>query len=240
MNNRRTTPQNNANDNNAKLLVTELWKGSFSWADNGKQQIIYIPLSGPSMTPTLLEFDLLEVQPYDEQSVQIGDVVAFQLSRGAKHIVHRVLRVGPQGIRTLGDNNLYEDPLDLETEALTGRVIAVWRGQKRRNVYGGQAGRLIARTVRITRTLDRSISRVLRSTYHALARRGTLRAVLPRSLRPRVVRFGNTEHPSMMLLFLGRVIGRYDVDRRQWVIRRPYKLIVEEDLLPVLKDHKAE
>jgi hypothetical protein len=42
----------------------------------------------------------------------------------------------------------------------------------------------------------------------------------------------------MMLLFFGRVIGRYDVDLRHWVIRRPFRLIVDEDLLPNTGDRK--
>ena len=194
--------------------------------------IQYLPLTGPSMIPTLRPLDLLEVLPYRVRPVQVGDVVAFLPPGKVVHVVHRVVRVGPEGIRTLGDNNLFEDPMDLEPEDLTGHVIAAWRGQRRRKVYGGSVGRLNAIAVRISRRLDRSISRILGPVYRALARQGILKAVLPRSLRPRVVRFGNPVHSSMMLLFLGRAIGRYDSDRQRWVIRRPFKLFVEEGLLP--------
>jgi hypothetical protein len=193
-------------------------------------------MSGPSMIPTLRPLDLLEVLPYGERAVQVGDVVAFLPAGKKMQVVHRVVEVGSEGIRTLGDNNLYEDVVDLGPEDLTGRVIAAWRGKKCRKVYGGPAGRLIARSVRITRQLDRSISWILRPIYHALARQSVLRAVLPRSLRPRVVRFGNPEQPSIMLLFFGRVIGRYDVDLRRWVIRRPFKLFVDESVLPRTAD----
>ena len=191
------------------------------------------------MTPTLLPADLLEIQSYSERKVRVGDVVAFQPHEGSKHIVHRVVRKGPDGIRTLGDNNLYEDSVDLKPEDLTGRVIAAWRGQKRRNVYGGLVGRFIACRVRITRRTDRSISWTLRPAYHALARRCTLGAFLPGSLRPRVVRFGNRGQTSMMLLFLGGVIGRYDIGHRKWIIRRPFKLFVDEDSLPVGEQDSA-
>jgi len=184
------------------------------------------------MTPTLRPLDLLEVMPYGERAVQVGDVVAFLPTENKLHVVHRVIEISGQGIRTLGDNNIYDDPRLLQPSDIAGRVIAAWRGQKRRKVYGGLVGRLLARTVRNTSALDRSISSILHPAYHALARLGVLRAILPHSLRPRVVRFGNPGQASMMLLFLGRAIGRYDVDRRRWVIRRPFKLFVDESVLP--------
>jgi hypothetical protein len=184
------------------------------------------------MTPILQPFDLLEIEPYRERDVRVGDVVAFQLEGTARHVVHRVARVGTESIHTIGDNNVVEDIADLKPEDLTGRVVVAWRGQKYRKVHGGAVGNLIGRIVRLARRFDRAISRILRPIYHALARQSILRVVLPRSLRPRVVRFGNPEHPSMMLIFLGRAIGRYDIDLGQWIIRRPFKLFVDEESLP--------
>lgn len=176
--------------------------------------------------------DLMELEPYGPCGVRVGDVVAFLPPGKIVHVVHRVVHATPQGIRTLGDNNLYEDALDLRAEDLTGRVIAAWRGQKRRKVYGGMMGVLIARRIRITRRFDRAVSRVLRPAYHALARGGMLRALLPRSLRPRLVRFGTAGNSSMQLLWFGRAIGRYDSNLGAWYIRRPFKLFVDEDALP--------
>jgi hypothetical protein len=185
------------------------------------------------MTPTLREFDLLEIQPYGDRKVQIGDVVAFQPSGGTKHVVHRVIHVGQDGIRTLGDNNLYEDAVDLTPEDLTGRVVAAWRGQWRRKVYGGSVGRLIAYAVRITRKLDRSMSWILRPAYHALARSGALRQILPPGWRPRLVGYQVDGRIRYHLLLGGRLVGRYDRDLGAWQIRRPFKLLVDERSLPV-------
>ena len=184
------------------------------------------------MIPTLRPLDLLEVLPYGGRAVRVGDVVAFLPAGKKTHVVHRVIEVGEAWIRTLGDNNIFDDPGLLHPANISGRVIAAWRGQKRRKVYGGLAGQLLGRIVRITCSLDRFISRVLSSTYHALAKRGVLRAVLPRSLRPRVVRFKADEREQLSLLFLGHWIGHYDADLRRWVIRRPFRLFIEEALLP--------
>jgi pyruvate-formate lyase-activating enzyme len=137
-----------------------------------------------------------------------------------------------RGIRTLGDNNLNLDAAKLAVEDLTGKVVAAWRGQKRRKVYCGVAARLIARVVRASHRANRSISRALSPVYHALARCGLLRTILPRPLRPCLIRFGQGERASMMLLLLGRVIGSFDVDHQIRLIRRPFKLFVDESLLP--------
>jgi len=199
-----------------------------------------LPLSGPSMTPTLQPLDLLELEPYGEREVRVGDVVAFPSPGVGKHIVHRVVRVGPEGIRTLGDNNIHEDAVILGPEDLTGRVIAAWRGQRRRIVAGGLRGRLVRRLARMRRWLDRATSFFLRRPYHALARSGALRSILPDPLKPRVVRYGVNEHAQLLLFLGGRVIGNYHADLGGWRIRRPFKILVDEAKLPVLNDNQSE
>ena len=57
--------------------------------------------------------------------------MTFFLPPGADQpVVHRVVRVTPAGISTLGDNNTQEDPFLLHPKSITGEVVAAWRGQE--------------------------------------------------------------------------------------------------------------
>ena len=75
--------------------------------------------------------------------------------------MHRVVRVTPAGIATLGDNNTKEDAMLLPPESIKGQVVAAWRGQKRRKIAGGLQGRLTRRWLRWRRVLDRGVSPLL-------------------------------------------------------------------------------
>ena len=183
------------------------------------------------MNPTLREPEIMEIAPYDGRSCRVGDVVFF-LSPGSRQpVVHRIKRLTPAGISTLGDNNTREDPLLLQADSITGRVVAAWRGQKRRTIAGGMPGRLTSHWRSWRRVLDRSVSPLLHPFYRALSHRGWIPRVLPLRLRPRVVVFHVHDRDQIQLLLGKRIIGRYDDQRRQWQIQRPYQLFVDGGVL---------
>src|ERR1035437_1916387 len=97
---------------------------------------------GPSMNPTLREPEIVEVMPYDGRPLRVGDVAFFLPPEADQPVVHRIVRVTPAGISTLGDNNTREDAYILQPKSVKGRVVAAWRGQKQRKIAGGlQIGR---------------------------------------------------------------------------------------------------
>lgn len=188
--------------------------------------------AGPSMSPTLQEPEILEIRPYVNHPLQVGDVVFFQSPGAQQTIVHRIVRLNAEGIFTRGDNNRRDDAFVLRPEDIQGRVVAAWRGRKRRAVSGGRRGRLIGRWLPWKGLLDRGVSDLLHSFYYALARRGLLVALLPNRLRPRIVVFQNKGTNRPCLLLGRRIIGRYDDSRQQWQINRPFRLIVDVHSLP--------
>ncbi|MBN1978387.1 MAG: hypothetical protein JW918_13400, partial [Anaerolineae bacterium] len=112
---------------------------------------------GSSMNPTLHESDLLEIVPCGGdfpsprvgeggrggiRSARVGDVIALAPPEADHLVVHRVVRVTPEGVCTRGDNNAGEDGWRLGPERVIGRVVAAWRGRRRRRIFGGWAGRL--------------------------------------------------------------------------------------------------
>jgi hypothetical protein len=194
--------------------------------------VFFAAYAGPSMNPTLREPEIMEVRPYDGRPLRSGDVAFFLPPGGARPVVHRIVRVTPAGISTLGDNNTRPDPLLLKPRSVQGRVIAAWRGQNRRKIAGGLRGRWTRRRLLWRRVLDRGLSRLLHPVYQGLSRRGWTARVLPASLRPRVVVFQVRGRDQLQLLLGRRIIGRYDEARHQWWIQRPFRLCVDERKLP--------
>lgn len=188
---------------------------------------------GPSMNPTLRESEILEIMPYGNRPLRVGDVVFFRSPVTHQTVVHRITRLTPEGIYTRGDNNRRGDDFVLQPGDIQGRVVAASQGRKHRAVAGGRRGRFIGRWLPWKRRLDRGLSYLLHSSYHALAHRGPLIALLPMGLRPRIVVFQKKGTNRPYLLLGRRIIGRYDDRRQQWQIRRPFRLIIDMHKLPV-------
>ncbi len=178
---------------------------------------------GTSMNPTLSQEDILEVEPADP--LMVGDVVLFGSER--RLVVHRVVRLGPDGIRTKGDNNDLADPYILMPQEIIGRVVGAWRGNRHRSIARGRAGQLFAACVRLRRLLHGKAIRVVSPYYNSLSRWGLLRP-LGQLLRLRLVGFGDGE----LRLMLGSRVAAYRRPGREWVIRPPYRLIVNDSSLP--------
>jgi len=203
--------------------------------------------TGTSMSPTLDEPDLLEVEPYGTAPVRPGDVVCFKSPETGKTVVHRVVSVGPPKlgthhsslithrsalIRTRGDNNPADDEGVLQAGDIIGRVRTAQRGARRWRVHGGWMGLAVLPWARLGRRIRSSTGLLPHTLYHFLAGLGPFDRTLPASLRPRLVRF-NTRYRAFLKLLMGRqTIGHYDFRRKEWHIRRPFRLLVDEQTLP--------
>lgn len=186
---------------------------------------------GPSMNPTLREPEMMEIVPYGNRPLRVGDVVCFLPPHNDRPVVHRLARVTPAGMSTLGDNNTQEDTFLLQPKDIQGQVVAVWRGQKRREIAGGLQGQLASRWLRWRRIPVDRASHLLHPLYCALSRCGLIARFLPAQFRPRVVVFQTQGQDQFRLLWGQHVIGRRDDQKRQWQIQRPFRLFVDERVL---------
>ena len=191
---------------------------------------------GPSMNPILREPEIMEIMPYDSRPLRIGDVAFFLSPEADQPVVHRIVRVTPAGISTRGDNNTQEDAFLVQPWSIRGRVVAAWRGQKRRKIAGGLQGRLISRWHHWRRILDLGISPLLHPLYQALSHQGLIARMLPAPFRPRVVVFHSKGRDQFQLLLGQRIIGRYDDYVERWQIQRPFHLFVDGRALPGQQD----
>jgi len=123
------------------------------------------------MNPLLRENDLLEVAPCGPQSLNAGDVIAYEKPCSGLIVVHRVVAVGVQGLLTRGDNNGSRDTDPVLADQLIGRVSVGWRGSTRFGIAGGRRGLLTARILWLRRACGKVFERLLgvpQETSHPL------------------------------------------------------------------------
>ena len=187
---------------------------------------------GSSMNPTLKPGDRLHIIPYVGRKIQRGDVVVFIPPAGDSKVIHRVVVMDSQGIRTRGDNSSHVDPWILRPDQILGRVVSAQRGKRRWRVFGGGMGRSFAATIRLINAIDQRVSALLHPSYEWSARAGMFRRLLPAQMTPRVISFSRPEGTELQLLIGRWVIGRRLPGKSGWNIRRPYRLFVDEEALP--------
>ena len=192
---------------------------------------------GPSMNPILRPGDRLHIVPYDFQEVRGGDVIVFIPPGGDSKVVHRVISVNSDGIRTRGDNCNHADDWVLRRENILGRVVAAQRRNRRLRVFGGPLGHSLAVAIRAIKSIDSNLTSLLRPFYQRLARAGVFRRWLPGWMKTRAISLSHPAGTELQLLMGRRVIGRWLPGMTRWHIRRPFRLFVDEETLP---ENKAE
>ena len=189
-------------------------------ADPRGNRIFY---TGQSMFPLLREGDDIEFRPFTDRAVQKGDVVVFSPPGEERYIIHRVIEVGPEGIRTRGDANGKADPWFLKTGDLLGRVLRFRRGEKDRTVAGGLGGVLQSAALRCLTLLRvciiREVDPVVQSGFYS----GALAGWVPKRYRPRVLAINRAEGTELMLVMGKQVVGRRFAGNGFWQIRRRFR-----------------
>ena len=193
---------------------------------------LFSDYTGSSMTPLFCRGDYLKVIPYNGKSVRVGDVVVFNSITEDQQVVHRVISLR-NGIWTRGDNNARVDLCPVSARDIIGKVISVQKKDRVVPVQGGMRGYLRALPRWFWKDCERYLSKILHPPYRRLAEAGVLRALLAPWVRPRIHCFGGADGKTRMHVCIGRrVIAVYRPAQRCWHIRRPFRLIVDEQCLP--------
>ena len=193
----------------------------------GERNERFLAFRGSSMEPTLCAGQMLEIASCALDQARLGDVIAFRKAGWDEVVVHRVIGRGPHGLRTCGDSNEGEDPWLVRAEELAGRVVAAWRGSRRTVVAGGRLGQLRVLGLRARGQMMWMARVVLRSPYRWLAAWRIFGRLLPPSVRPRLVRFQTQGGHRLRVMVGKRVAGWFDEQLGEWVIQRPYRLLVQ-------------
>jgi signal peptidase I len=191
---------------------------------------IFFAHIGCSMNPTLWEGDLLKVVPFDEKSVQVGDVIVFTSPIDGTLIAHRVIATSFSYIRTKGDSNGKEDPWLVRHGAVLGKVVESSHNTKNQNIHGGLNGLLLAKLSNYKHITFLKSKRFLYPIFQAIQKRNIRLNNL--SMEPKVACFKGKDKKNILLISGKTVIGNYDEKYNKWYIHPIYRLFINEASLP--------
>ncbi|MEJ5308343.1 MAG: S26 family signal peptidase [Anaerolineae bacterium] len=172
--------------------------------------------------------DLLLIDPVGLPQLRRGDVAVFYKpeSDGSARIVvaHRVVARDVDSLITQGDACASPDVAVVHSSRLLGRVARVQRGNKSYGVWGGLAGRLWARWVRLRRCL----LALGRAPYRWLRASGVVR----RLWRPSVahVTLATGQGPIVKYLYHGKTVATWRPEHQSYWCRKPYDLVLDAPL----------
>ncbi|NWJ52257.1 MAG: signal peptidase I [Bacteroidetes bacterium] len=181
---------------------------------------------GNSMNPTLLEPMILETIRVDRY--YLGDVIVFK-NKSEKAVVHRIIKLTQTGFITRGDNNLIDDE-PIIYDDIVGKVVAAFRGEKRYKVHCYKYGYLLHHYLQIRKILLQYFLFLFTFGYRLLSRLGIFIKLLPNKYKPRIIQYKREQAH----LYIGKIlVGRYDVRCHRWIIYRPWRIFIDEKLLPI-------
>ena len=134
---------------------------------------------GQSMHPTFKFSDILQIAPYQGERIRCGDVVIFNSPKNGEKVVHRIVSLDAERIKTAGDNNNKTDEWFLRPCDILGRAVYVRRENKILKVYGGRRGLVYLIFLKAKRVIKRGVIWLLRPPYRWLARIGIFKQILP-------------------------------------------------------------
>jgi len=184
------------------------------------------------MNPILWPGDFLQVIPYGDRPIRVGDVVVYRPSDRDYNVVHRVVSVEPEGSRTRGYNNSGIEPWLLRAEDIIGRVVSTQRRERELPIIDGTRGLLIGPAYRLFKRFYGTFCRLFHPFYRSLARSGIPRRCLAPHFQTQVLKFHRPHGVEWQLYRNGQIIGRRLPGQDEWQIRPPYRLLVDEAALP--------
>ena len=196
----------------------------------------YITYTGPSMNPILRTGDLLEIVPYNGRQIRCGDAILFFCPEENRNVVHRVVALEARGIKTMGDNNVHSDPWIVTPGQVVGYVARAQRSRRWRRIPSGYAGLLAAYLVRTVRYTSAQLSTLFRPLFPLMIGSHLGALLRRRFLATRIIAFKHPQGTELQLLAGRRVIGALPQGQSTWMIRRPFRLFVDETSLPTSKN----
>lgn len=181
--------------------------------------------SGSSMRPLLSPGDVVLCSARPFSSLRKGDVVVVGPGDGQALVIHRVVRILPDGrLVTRGDRCPKEDSEPVGPGEYVCTAVARERGYgAARPVLGGRAGFLQAAACMVLHRARKAAGRVLPSPRGPAAR-------IARALwKPRIERLvTNGEHgPETRFVHMGRTVARWIPALDAFHCRRLYALVLD-------------
>jgi signal peptidase len=190
---------------------------------------------GISMNPSFIEPEMIAVIPYKDSMIRKGDVICYKTDANEDVIVHRIIDIKGLRVKTKGDNNAAPDLYTIEKKDIIGRVYESRREGRLRTIHGGAMGIVVMLLARMRKPAVIFTIGMLHGVYRSISRTGIMRKLLPENKQIDVAVFERKNIKYPKIVFSGRTIGTYNLKEKRWDIKRPYRIFVDEAMLPDFK-----
>lgn len=187
---------------------------------------------GSSMNPTFEDLDVIHFSPYQDTPLKKGDVIVIQRHEEPdRKIIHRIISICPDDIRTQGDNCYTMDPWVLRPFEILGYVTSIRRKDQIIRIHRGRFGYQKFLYLRIMAGAFLICKKVMKHPYQLLSPLKLLTRVLSPFLNYRMIKFSGSTRSEIRLFFGPVCIGRLQNGAANWEIKPPYRLFVDPYLL---------
>lgn len=188
----------------------------------GQCVCVSAPCRGGSMRGTLKAGDRLWLASPAFESLEIGDVVAFEADNQVR--AHRIVGCRGNGYATHGDGNARPDLVPLTAANYQGKVVARERNGSCARLAGGLRGHCRGKILRGCSRLRGRAVWMLGGPYRMLrASRLVARLWQPRVL---IVHFAAPGGSLTKFIRKGRTVAVWTPQAGRWECRRPYDLVL--------------
>lgn len=109
-----------------------------------KDKALRFQAMGWSMSPFILDGDVITVEPLNDRFPEIGEVVAFIHPKSVKLVVHRIVSSEKNFYCIQGDNQSLVEREDIRLEHILGRITCIERSGRTIRLGLGPEKRIIA------------------------------------------------------------------------------------------------
>lgn len=189
----------------------------------------YSTYNGQSMLPIFQPGDGLIVEEYSAFSeIQIGDVITYRHPLKETEVVHRIIEICGNTIKTQGDNNEYQDNYELTFKDIQGKVTSLKRKKIVIEILNGPQGIKYLKKLRRKQKINSFFVDNLRPLYNIIAKTGWFYGLL----KFQCLKFNGPYGDELQLMRKGCFLGRKNPQNQNWEISFPYRLFVDEKKLP--------
>ena len=188
----------------------------------------YSTCTGPSMNPTLKGGDGLDLYTYrDRAEMRVGDIIVYPHPFRTVDVVHRIIKIRPDGVITRGDNNNKIDPYTVGFDDIIGKVIAAKRKNRRIPVKGGMAGFCIHKLMLFRKYFMIYGFGPLRFVSNIIAG-SRIFNIFHSAFDLRIIHINGGQQKQLILVSGTRAIGKQQTESGEWQIRFPYKYFINK------------
>lgn len=189
---------------------------------------------GRSMEGLFRFGDRLIIEYVPLTDIHPGDVVIYRALNqegNENELVHRVMRILPEGLAVRGDNNPYEDRTLVTVKNLVGRVTLVERGGKEITVQNGWRGFMYACISHGYRGLWVLAWGMIRLPGHMFYCRLRDSGLIVHLWRPSIEKIRLLTERGQIVKYVcrNRTVACYWSENGRFECRKPYDLVLQRD-----------